>query len=51
VPVAKQAIDNSSSDAQFSVGFRPETKGLFQIPQQELNLSNGSLKQNAGWNQ
>jgi hypothetical protein len=51
IPVAKQAIDNSSSDPQFSVTFRPETKGLFQIPQQELNLSNGSLQQNPGWNQ
>ncbi|HEU4554552.1 MAG TPA: RagB/SusD family nutrient uptake outer membrane protein [Chitinophaga sp.] len=51
IPTAKQAIDNSSSDPQFSVTFRPETKGLFQIPQQELNLSNGSLQQNPGWNQ
>ena len=51
VPVAQQAINNTSTDPQFSVSFRPETKGLFQIPQQELNLSGGSLKQNAGWNQ
>lgn len=49
--VTKQAIDNNTGDAQFNVTFRPETQGLFQIPQQELNLSNGALQQNAGWNQ
>jgi starch-binding outer membrane protein, SusD/RagB family len=47
--VAKQAIDNSSTDAQFNVSFRSETKGLLQIPQKQINLSNGTLKQNDGW--
>ncbi|MCK7554761.1 RagB/SusD family nutrient uptake outer membrane protein [Chitinophaga sedimenti] len=47
--VAKQAIDNSSTDAQFNVSFRSETKGLLQIPQKQINLSNGTLKQNEGW--
>lgn len=51
VPAAKQAIDNRNGDDQFNVTFRAATKGLFQIPQQELNLSNGTLKQNEGWNQ
>ncbi|KAA2240033.1 RagB/SusD family nutrient uptake outer membrane protein [Chitinophaga agrisoli] len=51
IPAAKLAIDNTSTDPQFNVVFRPETKGLFQIPQQEINLSNGSLQQNTGWNQ
>lgn len=51
IPVAQQAISDNNPDAQFKVSFRPETKGLFQIPQQELNLSNGTLKQNDGWNQ
>ncbi|UYQ94860.1 RagB/SusD family nutrient uptake outer membrane protein [Chitinophaga horti] len=49
VTVAKQAIDNPSSDAQFKVDFRAETKGLLQIPQKQINLSNGTLKQNDGW--
>jgi len=51
IPVAQQAISDNNPDPQFKVNFRPETKGLFQIPQQELNLSNGTLKQNDGWNQ
>ncbi|WP_295128652.1 RagB/SusD family nutrient uptake outer membrane protein [uncultured Chitinophaga sp.] len=49
VTVAKAAIDNTSADAQFNVSFRPETKGLLQIPQKQINLSNGSLHQNEGW--
>lgn len=47
--VAKAAIDNSSSDAQFNVTFRTETQGLFKIPEQEISLSNGVYKQNTGW--
>ncbi|CAL1517532.1 RagB/SusD family nutrient uptake outer membrane protein [Chitinophaga sp. MM2321] len=49
IPVAKQAIDNPSADAAFNITFRPETKGLFAIPETQINLSNGSLKQNDGW--
>ncbi len=51
IPVAQAAISDNNPDAQFKITFRPETKGLFQIPQQELNLANGTLKQNDGWNQ
>lgn len=46
---AKAEIDNNSTDPQFQVTFRPETKGLFQIPQQEIAVSNGALVQNPGW--
>ncbi|MBS7563269.1 RagB/SusD family nutrient uptake outer membrane protein [Mucilaginibacter sp. Bleaf8] len=49
IPVAKQAIDNSGMGADFDVSFRTETKGLLQIPQTQVSLSNGSLKQNPGW--
>jgi hypothetical protein len=47
--VAKTAIDNNSNDSQFDVNFRLETQGLFKIPEQEINLSNGAYKQNPGW--
>ncbi|MET3877435.1 RagB/SusD family nutrient uptake outer membrane protein [Chitinophaga sp. OAE865] len=47
--VAKQAIDNPSSQAAFNVVFRTETNGLFSIPETQINLSNGTLKQNTGW--
>jgi hypothetical protein len=46
--VAKQAIDNNTND-QFKVTFRTETKGLFQIPQTQIGLSNGTVTQNGGW--
>ncbi|HTE27466.1 RagB/SusD family nutrient uptake outer membrane protein [Flavitalea sp.] len=32
-----------------TINYRPETKGLLPIPQSEINLSNGVLKQNDGW--
>lgn len=49
MPTAKQAIDNSSTQAAFNVSFRTETSGLFSIPETQINLSNGTLKQNTGW--
>jgi starch-binding outer membrane protein, SusD/RagB family len=50
VSVAKAAIDNESpADAQFQVTFRPETQGLFKIPEQEISLSNNVYKQNPGF--
>lgn len=49
ISVAKAAIDNSTSDNQFDVNFRSETMGLFKIPEQEINLSSGTYKQNPGW--
>ena len=47
--VAKTAIDNVSSDTQFNVTFRPETLGWFPLPQSQVVLSNGAIKQNPGW--
>ncbi|MBS0029143.1 RagB/SusD family nutrient uptake outer membrane protein [Chitinophaga sp. 22321] len=46
---AKKAIDNSSAQPIFNVNFRAETNGLFAIPETQINLSNGTLKQNTGW--
>lgn len=47
ITAAKQAIDNTGGD--FTVSFRTETQGLFAIPDAQVNLSNGTLIQNAGW--
>lgn len=47
--VAKQAIDNTGSTPAFNISFRAETNGLFAIPETQINLSNGTLKQNTGW--
>lgn len=35
---------------KITIKYRSETKGLLPIPQSEINLSNGVLKQNDGWN-
>jgi hypothetical protein len=48
IPVAKQAIDNPTGD-NFNVTFPAETRGLFAIPQTQIGLANGTLKQNTGW--
>jgi starch-binding outer membrane protein, SusD/RagB family len=34
---------------KITIKYRPETKGLLPIPQSQINLSNGVLKQNEGW--
>jgi hypothetical protein len=47
--VAKQALDNPSTDNNFKIEFRTETNGLFAIPETQIGLSNGMLKQNTGW--
>jgi len=49
IDVANQAIDNTDPVEEFVVDFRPETGGFFKIPESQVNLSNGSLNQNAGW--
>jgi len=46
--VAAQAINNASND-EFTAQYRPETKGLLAIPETQINLSRGTLKQNNGW--
>lgn len=43
------AVRNSGSPAQYSVSYRPETKGLVSIPESEIRLSNGVYQQNSGW--
>ncbi|MCF8222220.1 MAG: RagB/SusD family nutrient uptake outer membrane protein [Bacteroidales bacterium] len=42
-------VRNSGVDAQYSVNYRPETKGLLPIPETEVRLSNGAYQQNPGW--
>jgi len=32
-----------------TVNYRPETRGFLAIPQSEIELSNGVIKQNSGW--
>ncbi len=44
---AKQILDNTTSG--FEVNFRTETGGFLGIPEQQINLSNGTLNQNTGW--
>jgi len=51
--VAKAAIDKTDStndpNTGFNVTFRPETLGWFRIPQTQILLSAGAIKQNPGW--
>lgn len=49
LPVAKAAIDNTTGGAEFQVNFPTDTKGLFEIPQTQIGLSSGTLKQNTGY--
>lgn len=49
VSVAKTAIDNQNGGADFHVVFPIATKGLFEIPQTQIGISNGSLIQNEGY--
>ncbi|MBT1702176.1 RagB/SusD family nutrient uptake outer membrane protein [Chryseosolibacter indicus] len=47
--VAKAAIDRDDAVEELRVTFRPETKGLFKIPETQINLSNKKMNQNPGW--
>ncbi|MBW1654435.1 RagB/SusD family nutrient uptake outer membrane protein [Flavobacterium quisquiliarum] len=42
-------VRNSGVDANYSVKYRPETKGLVPIPETEMRLLNGVYTQNPGW--
>ncbi|MGC9470888.1 MAG: RagB/SusD family nutrient uptake outer membrane protein [Bacteroidales bacterium] len=42
-------VRNSGMDAEYSVTYRPETKGLLPVPETEIRLSNGVYQQNPGW--
>jgi hypothetical protein len=47
--VAKAAIENTAGGSDFQVDFPVATQGLFEIPQTQISLSDGTLKQNAGY--
>ncbi|WP_281631480.1 RagB/SusD family nutrient uptake outer membrane protein [Flavobacterium luteolum] len=42
-------VKNSGVAADYSVKYRPETKGLVPIPETEMRLLNGVYTQNPGW--
>lgn len=42
-------VRNSGVDANYSVKYRSETKGLVPIPEAEVRLLNGVYNQNPGW--
>lgn len=42
-------VKNSGVQADYSVKYRPETKGLVPIPETEMRLLNGVYTQNPGW--
>lgn len=42
-------VRNSGLDANYSVNYRPEIKGLMPMPETEVRLSNGIYEQNPGW--
>ncbi|MDR7369307.1 RagB/SusD family nutrient uptake outer membrane protein [Flavobacterium aquidurense] len=42
-------VKNSGTAVNYSVKYRPETKGLVPLPETEIRLSNGVYKQNPGW--
>jgi hypothetical protein len=46
--VAKQSIDNLTGD-DFNVEFKTATGGFFEIPQNQINLSNGALEPSVGY--
>jgi hypothetical protein len=47
---AKSKIDSPQEPYMWDqIVFRPETQGLFQIPQTQIDLSQGFLVQNPGW--
>ncbi|WP_369014481.1 RagB/SusD family nutrient uptake outer membrane protein [Flavobacterium anhuiense] len=42
-------VRNSGVEANYSVKYRPETKGLVPIPETEMRILNGVYAQNPGW--
>ena len=47
--VTKDAIENDFVIDIYPPAFRSETRGFFSIPESQIQLSNGTLKQNEGW--
>ena len=44
-------VKSANKDEAYSTKFRPETKGFLPIPNSQIQLSNGVLVQNEGWEQ
>jgi starch-binding outer membrane protein, SusD/RagB family len=42
-------VKNENVDDTYTATYRPETGGFLPIPETEISLSNGVLKQNPGW--
>lgn len=42
-------VNNSGVSATYSTTYRPETKGLLPVPEQDIRLLNGLWEQNPGW--
>jgi hypothetical protein len=47
--VTATAINATDMGGEFTVSFRPETMGFFAVPQSQILLSNGAIRQNPGW--
>jgi hypothetical protein len=47
--VTETAINATDRSGDFTVSFRPETMGFFALPQSQILLSNGAIRQNPGW--
>jgi hypothetical protein len=43
-------VMNANKEGLYSTTFRPETKGFLPIPNSQIQLSDGVLVQNEGWN-
>jgi len=48
--VSNIQVKNKNIPATYSTKFRPDTKGFLPIPESQIQLSNGVLIQNDGWN-
>ncbi|MBP7179601.1 MAG: RagB/SusD family nutrient uptake outer membrane protein [Dysgonomonadaceae bacterium] len=42
-------LENEGKSIEYSVNYRPETKGYLPIPESQILLSGGILEQNEGW--
>jgi len=42
-------VVNSGVPGTYTTSYRPETKGLVSLPENEITLSNGKYTQNSGW--
>src|SRR5690554_469721 len=42
-------LENEGKPVEYSIIYRPETKGFLPIPESQIQLSDGILEQNEGW--